>query len=109
MRPIEVCEKIRKKLLGKKHIIPRIHTIKTLKFPFLHKGYVVLGKVNGKRILEHIVIAEKVLGRRLKKGEMVHHINGNRSDNRNENLLICTRSYHKLLHDRMSQAYQKML
>jgi len=48
--------------------------------------------------LIHDVIAEKILKRRLKKGEIVHHVDNNGLNNRYDNLIICTRSYHNYLH-----------
>jgi hypothetical protein len=42
----------------------------------------------GKSILEHRLVMEQHLKRQLTKEENVHHINGDRSDNRIENLEI---------------------
>ena len=51
---------------------------------------------------EHIVIAEKALGRHLPEQAEIHHANTIKWDNRNENLVICeSHSYHKLLHRRL--------
>lgn len=69
------------------------------------RGYVRLN-TDGVCRLEHILIAEKTLGRHLRPGEMVHHINGDKQDNRNANLLICTGSYHKFIEARMVRQYQ---
>lgn len=54
---------------------------------------------------EHRNIAEKALQRKMKYGEVVHHIDGDSLNNVHTNLLICTRSYHARLHTKMSQLY----
>lgn len=51
-----------------------------------------------KRNYEHIVVAENKLGRKLGSDELVHHINLDKTDNSPENLMICTNSQHRVMH-----------
>lgn len=60
----------------------RIVPIELKKKSLTHNGYFRYS--NG--IFEHRLVMEKKLGRKLLKGENVHHINGIKTDNRAENL-----------------------
>ena len=70
------------------------------------KGYVMLylpshpaAKKDG-YVMEHRIVMEKILGRFLQKGEVVHHLNGLKADNREVNLQVML----KRDHDRMPKA-----
>lgn len=48
---------------------------------------------------EHRIVAEQVVGRRLRRGEVVHHKNGCKLDNRHENIEVChSHAHHRVAH-----------
>lgn len=58
-------------------------------------------KVRGENIDEHRYIMESHLGRKLNRHEVVHHENGNKLDNRIENLEVMSISEHSRLHNQI--------
>ncbi len=54
--------------------------------------------ISGDYILEHRAVMAIYLGRPLDSTEVVHHLNGNKSDNHVENLVVCPRSSHNAKH-----------
>lgn len=56
-------------------------------------GYIQI-RVNDRAVLEHRFVMERSIGRVLARHEIVHHLNGNRSDNRLANLVILSNSDH---------------
>lgn len=53
-------------------------------------------------VREHILIVEKTLGKPLPLNAIVHHVDGNPTNNNPSNLVICQdNAYHHFLHQRM--------
>jgi hypothetical protein len=73
------------------------------------RGYVVVYQPAHPRamkptgvVFEHVLVAEKAMGRTLPKHHAIHHVNGDPSDNTPSNLVVCEdAAYHMLLHKRL--------
>jgi hypothetical protein len=86
----ETIEKIRAHALARGEL--------TAKGTGLHNGYVRITRGQEVDRLEHDVIMEARLGRKLLPDEVVHHIDENRSNNDLNNLALMTRAAHTRLH-----------
>lgn len=109
---------LRKQKLGKK-LSPnhRAKVIKTLRHGFREENPNWHGKaINGEGyvlikapyhpyarksgyMFEHRLVMERYLKRFLNRGEEVHHLNGNKQDNRVENLIVLSAKEHAKLHN----------
>ncbi len=56
-------------------------------------------RINGVVMLEHRYIIEKKINRKLKDTERIHHLNGDKLDNRPENLVILSNRRHTAFHN----------
>lgn len=62
-------------------------------------GYRIISKKGKSQLYEHRVVIEEMLGRPLESDEVVHHIDGNRSNNSSENLIVMKRRDHDKMKD----------
>lgn len=63
-------------------------------------GYVEHTRGPHKGRMVHVVLMEERIGRRIRRDEVVHHIDHNRSNNDINNLALMTRAAHTRLHRR---------
>lgn len=65
-------------------------------------------KINGKKYDVHRLIMQQKLGRKIPKGKVVHHIDGNIHNNHPDNLKLQSRSAHSRYHGKGRPATQTM-
>lgn len=82
--------------------------IQTVEFEkkFNSNGYIQIFNEDG-WILEHKYIVEQFIGRKLKKEEVIHHINEIKTDNRISNLMLFdNQKEHQKFHNKIKQFKQ---
>jgi len=70
-----------------------------MRFSRNKSGYKVF-KERGKWKSVHKTVAEKKVGGKIYPGREVHHIDGNKNNNRPSNLTVLKKSDHKQIHSR---------
>jgi hypothetical protein len=71
-------------------------------------GYCRVSSSDG-RVYEHRKLVEKHLQRPLTTDEVVHHINGDKTDNRIENLVVMSKADHAKLHTKPRLCFTERL
>ncbi len=63
------------------------------------RGYVLVKEQDSKKyVREHRVIVERALGRKLSSSEHIHHIDGDKKNNKLNNLMVVSREQHMAIH-----------
>lgn len=52
------------------------------------------------KVREHVYKASLAMGKKVPKGVHVHHVDNNPQNNSNNNLVVCSSAYHRLIHAR---------
>ena len=69
-----------------------------------YKMYYIGDKTyKGGYVAEHRIVVELELGRRLKKGEVIHHIDGDKLNNNLSNLLLLNKTSHRVCHGNLEK------
>jgi hypothetical protein len=72
---------------------------------YIINGYVAVKRPDHPRkmkdnlVYEHILVAEKMLGRFLQEDEQIHHLDFNRMNNKKQNILVLKKGMHTRLHN----------
>ena len=75
---------------------------------FENNGYVHVRRDGGYK-RRNREVAEQKIGRKLRDDEIVHHINGVKTDDRPENLHVCTRAEHTAIHYQTMDVIKELL
>ena len=62
-----------------------------------------------KGMAEHRLVIEEYFERKLKSNEHVHHINGDKGDNRLENLVVMSAQAHMYIHKHKHKYYKNVV